>query len=100
MDEHHLVDAKTELVFTKGCEMFCESIPGEPRAHTGQVTAAVLTRLLAGCILQVTALIQGGSRDKLGTKLFSIIVSAITTGMSSASISCACDTLPAPTPDL
>ena len=30
MDEHHLVDAKTELVFTKGCELFCESIPGEP----------------------------------------------------------------------
>ena len=30
MDEHHVMDAKLELVCTKGCEMFCESIPGEP----------------------------------------------------------------------
>ncbi|GMI30488.1 hypothetical protein TeGR_g8045 [Tetraparma gracilis] len=67
MNEHHVVDAKQELVGTKCAEMFCESIPG--------------------CILQVTALIQGGSRDKMGTKVFSIFVSAITTGMSSASIS-------------
>jgi hypothetical protein len=29
MHEHHLVDAKLELVATKMCEMFCESIPGE-----------------------------------------------------------------------
>jgi hypothetical protein len=29
MDEHHLLTAKSELVFTKGIEMFCESIPGE-----------------------------------------------------------------------
>jgi hypothetical protein len=28
------------------------------------------------------------------TKVFSIVVSAITTGMGSASISCACSTLP------
>ncbi|GMI25215.1 hypothetical protein TeGR_g3083 [Tetraparma gracilis] len=67
MDEHHLMDAKMELVCTKGSEMFCESIPG--------------------CILQVTALIQGGSRDKMGTKILSIVVSAITTGMGSAAIS-------------
>ena len=29
MDEHHVMDAKTELVFSKSIEMFCESIPGE-----------------------------------------------------------------------
>ena len=32
MDEHHLIDAKKELVATKMCEMFCESIPGESLA--------------------------------------------------------------------
>ncbi|GMI22120.1 hypothetical protein TeGR_g11755 [Tetraparma gracilis] len=67
MHEHHVVDAKVELVATKMCEMFCESIPG--------------------CILQVYALIQGGSGGKMGTKVFSIVVSAITTGMGSAAIS-------------
>ena len=30
----------------------------------------------------------------MGTKVFSIVVSAITTGMGSAAISCACSTLP------
>ncbi|GMI34230.1 hypothetical protein TeGR_g7990 [Tetraparma gracilis] len=67
MDEHHMLSAKMELAATKCVEMFCESIPG--------------------CILQVTALIQGGSGGKMGTKVFSIVVSAITTGMNSASIS-------------
>ena len=32
MHEHHLMDAKSELVCTKMVEMFCESIPGEPLA--------------------------------------------------------------------
>ena len=32
MEEYQLIDAKSELVCTKGCEMFCESIPGEPLA--------------------------------------------------------------------
>ena len=32
MHEHQLMDAKMELAFTKGVEMFCESIPGEPLA--------------------------------------------------------------------
>ncbi|GMI42621.1 hypothetical protein TeGR_g4453 [Tetraparma gracilis] len=67
MEEHQVMDAKGELVFTKCAEMFCESIPG--------------------CILQVYALIQGGSGGQMGTKIFSIVVSAITTGMGSASIS-------------
>ncbi|GMI36375.1 hypothetical protein TeGR_g14709 [Tetraparma gracilis] len=67
MHEHHVLDAKMELAFTKCAEMFCESIPG--------------------CILQVTALIQGGSGGQMGTKVLSIIVSAITTGMGSAAIS-------------
>ena len=32
MEEHQVMDAKGELVFTKCAEMFCESIPGEPLA--------------------------------------------------------------------
>ncbi|GMI32508.1 hypothetical protein TeGR_g10375 [Tetraparma gracilis] len=67
MDEHHMMDAKMELVVNKCCEMVCESVPG--------------------CILQVYALIQGASGDKMRTKVLSIAVSALTTGMSSASIS-------------
>ncbi|GMI35864.1 hypothetical protein TeGR_g6190, partial [Tetraparma gracilis] len=67
MDKHHAMDAKQELAFTKGIEMFCESIPG--------------------CVLQVFALIQGGSGGKMRTKVLSIVVSALTTGMASASIS-------------
>jgi hypothetical protein len=35
MHEHHVVDAKLELVFTKGIEMFCESVPGEPFSLSG-----------------------------------------------------------------
>jgi hypothetical protein len=30
MHEHHVLDATMELACTKGIEMFCESIPGEP----------------------------------------------------------------------
>ncbi|GMI26577.1 hypothetical protein TeGR_g12435, partial [Tetraparma gracilis] len=67
MHEHHVMDVKVELVGTKMAEMFCESIPG--------------------CILQVYALIQGRSGAQMGTKVLSIVVSAITTGMASASIS-------------
>jgi hypothetical protein len=33
MHEHHVLDAKMELVFSKSIEMFCESIPGESRAR-------------------------------------------------------------------
>ena len=97
MHEHHVVDAKMELAFTKGAEMFCESIPGEPLAAGARVLrqpAAPLTPLLAGCILQVTALIQGGTKDQMATKVLSIVVSAITTGMGSAAISCASKILP------
>ena len=94
MHEHHVLDATMELACTKGIEMFCESIPGETLARALQVAAALLTPLLAGCILQVTALIQGGSGGKMGTKVLSIVVSAITTGMGSAAISCAFNTLP------
>jgi hypothetical protein len=98
MHEHHVMDARQELVCTKIAEMCCESIPGEPLAAgsacTSSPTCRSLTPLLAGCILQVYALIQGGSGGKMGTKVLSIVVSALTTGMNSATISCACNTLP------
>jgi len=66
MEEHHAFDAKTELVATKAVEMLCESIPGS--------------------ILQLYALFNDKgliSRATVG----SVIVSAMTTGFSSASIS-------------
>ena len=65
MDEHHAVDAKTELMITKCVEMVCESIPGS--------------------VLQLYVLlkVKNESRATVG----SVLVSAMTTGFSSASIS-------------
>ena len=66
MDEHHTINAKLELVCTKGIEMLAESIPG--------------------CLLQLFVLLKNNgllSRATVG----SVIVSAMTTGFSSASIS-------------
>jgi len=65
MDEQHSVDAKAELVVTKMIEMVCESIPGS--------------------LLQLYVLlkVRNVSRATVG----SVIVSAVTTGFSSASIS-------------
>jgi len=65
MEEHHSFDAKTELATTKGIEMVCESIPGS--------------------VLQLYVLlkVRNVSRATVG----SVIVSAMTTGFGSASIS-------------
>ena len=66
MEEHHAFDAKTELVFTKGTEMVCESIPGS--------------------VLQLYVLLKDKrllSRATVG----SVLISAMTTGFNSASIS-------------
>ena len=65
MQEHHSIDAKTELVTTKMIEMFAESIPGS--------------------LLQLFVLlkVKNVSRATVG----SIVVGAMTTGFSSASIS-------------
>jgi len=65
MEVHHAFDAQTELVITKGIEMVCESIPG--------------------CVLQMYVLIKAGTVSK--TAIGSVVVSALTTGFSSASIS-------------
>jgi len=65
MEEHHSIDAKSELAFTKGVEMVCESIPG--------------------AILQLYVLLK--VKDVSRATVGSVIVSAMTTGFSSASIS-------------
>jgi len=65
MEEYHSVDAKTELVMTKGIEMICESIPG--------------------CVLQLYVLLK--VRNVSRTTVGSVLVSAMTTGFSSTSIS-------------
>jgi len=66
MEEHHTFDVKTELVITKAAEMVCESIPG--------------------CVLQLYVLFK--NKDLLSkSTVGSVIVSAMTTGFSSASIS-------------
>ena len=66
-EEHNLFDAKTELVFTKMVEMFCESVPG-------------------ACLQMYTLLWYGGG-DSMTQKVTSIVISAFTTGMGSAAIS-------------
>jgi len=65
MDEHHSIDAKTEMVITKVVEMLCESVPG--------------------CVLQVYAILKSGDRSQRA--IASVVVSAITTGFSSATVS-------------
>ena len=73
MEEHHAFDAKSELMMTKGVEMISESIPGT--------------------LLQMYVLVKvrNASRATVG----SVVVSAMTTGFSSASISFDFDVDPA-----
>ena len=65
MEEHHAFSAKDELVFTKCAEMLAESIPGS--------------------LLQLYVLLK--VRNVTRATVGSVIVSAMTTGFSSASIS-------------
>jgi len=74
MAVHHSVDAKTELVMSKCIEMVCESIPG--------------------CVLQMFVLMKEGTVSKAAVG--SVVISALTTGFSSASISF--EYVPPPTP--
>ena len=64
MEEHHVIDARTELVATKCVEMVCESIPG--------------------CLLQLYVILKVG--DKSGRAMTSVVVSALTTGYSSGTL--------------
>jgi len=72
MDEHHAFDAKSELVGTKCIEMICESIPG--------------------CLLQLYVILKVG--DTSGRAVTSVVISALTTGYSSGTISYDYDTDP------
>ena len=77
MNEHAVFDMKTELVMTKGIEMALESIPG--------------------CILQSYSSLKLMQRGKTAptAAVASIVISALTTGYSSAAISYDFDTDPA-----
>ena len=66
MEEHHAIDVMTELGTTKCAEMVCESIPGS--------------------ILQLYVLLKDKSLLSRAT-VGSVLISAMTTGFSSASIS-------------
>ena len=66
MEEHHAFSAKDELVFTKCVEIVAESVPG--------------------AILQLYVLLKRSDTVSRAT-VGSLIVSAMTTGFSSASIS-------------
>ena len=57
MEEHHVMDAKTELVATKMAEMICESIPG--------------------CLLQMYVTLKVGDMSKRAVT--SLLISALTT---------------------
>jgi len=70
MGEHHVWDAKTELVITKGAEMVCESIPG--------------------CLLQLYVILKVGNTS--GRAVMSVVVSALATGYSSGTIAYDADT--------
>ena len=72
MEEHHVFDAKTELAFTKCVEMVCESIPG--------------------CLLQMYVVLKVG--DTSTKAVTSVVISALTTGFASGTISYDYDTDP------
>jgi len=72
MEEHHVFDAKTELAATKCGEMICESIPG--------------------CLLQMYVILKVGDTSKRAVT--SVVVSALTTGFASATLSYDYDTDP------
>jgi len=64
MEEHHVLNAKTELAMTKCVEMICESIPG--------------------CLLQMYVILKVG--DTSGRAVTSVVVSALTAGYSSGTL--------------
>ena len=64
MEEHHVLNAKTELAMTKCVEMICESIPG--------------------CLLQMYVLLKVGGTS--GRAVTSVVVSALTAGYSSGTL--------------
>jgi len=64
MEEHQVIDAKTELVITKCAEMICESIPG--------------------CLLQLYVILKVG--DMSERAVASVMVSALTAGYSSGTM--------------
>jgi hypothetical protein len=66
VERYNVFDAKAELTITKCAEMFAESIPG--------------------CILQIYAFLIGAHGTKKNQALVSIVVSALTTGVSSATV--------------
>jgi hypothetical protein len=87
-EEGNMFDPKQELVLNKSVEMFAESIPGEDncaRKRTDESFLTSLLALLAGCILQIYALLQA---NELATRaVASIAISALTAGMASATVS-------------
>jgi len=66
MDKHGAFDATTELTMNKGIEMACESIPGS--------------------VLQIYVLMKDFKQRQKGA-IASVVVSALTTGFISATIS-------------
>ena len=64
MEEHHAIDARSELAITKMCEMVCESIPG--------------------CLLQLYVIMKVGDTSR--RVVTSVVVSALTAGYSSGTL--------------
>ena len=64
MEKYHVLDAKSELVWTKGIEMVCESIPG--------------------CLLQCYVILKVGDTPKRAVT--SVVISALTTGYNSGTL--------------
>jgi hypothetical protein len=92
--EHAPMEPEMELTFTRSIEMVLESIPGEC-ARRGVAGSGVgcqrmeeLTRVLSGCVLQLYVLLPTLKTGGFSKRAFgSIIVSALTTGFSAATIS-------------
>ena len=89
-DRTMVMDSKTELTTTKVTEMITESIPGSVLRKRAAPTVPFLTYLTHRTeSYAYIRLLEAGGQGQTQA-LLSIIISAITTGFSSASISCEC----------
>jgi hypothetical protein len=91
IEEGNAFDPKTELVMTKGIELFAESIPGKILrcmcASSFCFTSLANPTFImpTGCVLQCYVLIL--SKEKTPRAIVSIAISAMTAGFVSASMS-------------
>jgi hypothetical protein len=81
-----VMSPQLELAFTKSIEMICEDIPGTCTPNY-RPWLSPLTPPIVGTVLQIFALFKANGKGNLGRMIASAVISALTTGVCSATIS-------------